>query len=63
MSDKEEIKKFIDNAPYVQIWHSKWWAYPSTGDDPKTCPMLQAMLSIEHKGGYIVFIREDKKDA
>jgi hypothetical protein len=58
--NKEEAKKIIDNGKGVEVWHSKWFAYPSYGAEPKTCILLDAMLKIEHRAGTILFIPEDK---
>ena len=53
---KEEIKQKIDEAQIVNVYEEKYWRYPKTGDDFKTCPMLKMMFDIEHKGGLIIHI-------
>lgn len=48
------------------VYEEKYWQYPKTGDDFKTCPMLKMMFDIEHKGGLIIHIpyaMEGIKDA
>jgi hypothetical protein len=59
----EELIKLLNGYKEIQSWYQKFWEYPNTGDDPKKCMMLDAMLNIEHREGYIIFIPGGKKDA
>lgn len=38
------------------IMHDKNWRYPNTGDDQKSCRMLDFMLKTEYRSGIMVFI-------
>ena len=54
--DKEQIKKLIDKSKRKYVYYEKLWNYPKTGDDQRTCPMLDMMFNIERKGGHVIFI-------
>ena len=63
---KETLRKLFDYCEKNKLlWTSlnEPWRYPATGDDQKSCPMLQSMFSIEHNKGIIIFIpyHEEKK--
>jgi len=63
MDKKEIIKKVLDKNEYVICSYSRYWKYPETGDDQKTCPMLDFMFNVEHKKGYLIFIEgEEEKE-
>jgi hypothetical protein len=59
---RAELKKKIDNskAQNITVWHEKRWKYPSTGDDPKSCPMLDMMLQMEQKGSTVIVIQDER---
>lgn len=52
---KEEIKLLIDQNDIV-IFYDDTFRYWNTGDDYRTCSLLEAVHSIEKKGGYIIHI-------
>lgn len=52
---KDKVKKLIDENR-ITIYYEKNWKYPATGDDQRSCPMLDAMFSIERRGGYLIHI-------
>ena len=58
--DKEQIKKAIDN-PSTLIVYQERWKYPSTGDNQKTCPMLNFMFQAEQRAGTLIFIPDSQK--
>ena len=57
---KEQIKKLIDNNQ-ITVYYADYWKYPQTGDDQKTCQMLDMMFQIERKSGYVIHIPNVKK--
>jgi len=60
---KETIQKLFDyfkNSKLLWASLDQPWRYPATGDDQKSCPMLQSMFSIERRKGIIVFIPKEE---
>jgi hypothetical protein len=62
---KANIDKIIelikDNK--IEVYYNKNWRYPNTGDDFRTCPLLEAMFNIEKRSGYIIFIPANKEES
>ena len=60
--NKDEIKKLIDDSKFISVHFEENWRYPKTGDDQKTCPMLDVMFAVENKAGYIIHIPKLKSN-
>lgn len=58
---KEEVKKLIDENKIV-VYYESYWQYPKTGDDQKSCPMLDTMFQIERKSGYVIHISDVEEE-
>ncbi len=58
--NRKNLEKLIKEAPHITVWTDKRWKYPSTGDDFKTCPLLELMISgIEQKDATVIVITND----
>ena len=56
MITKEEAVKLLQENDNAIIRQDDNWRYPQTGDDQRTCPMLDFMFQIEYKSGCLIFI-------
>ena len=53
---KEKTIKALKASKNPVIMYDKNWRYPKTGDDQKSCRMLDFMLKTEYRSGTMVFI-------
>ena len=53
---EKELDKTGGEFKKPLVWYNKKWRYPMTGDDQRTCPMIDAMYKIEYNSGTIIFI-------
>lgn len=58
--DRKKLEKQIKEAGNITVWTDKKWNYPNTGDDFKTCPMLELMMAgVEHNDATVIVITND----
>ena len=58
--DKKAAIKALEVSRNPVIMHDVNWRYPKTGDDQKTCKMLDFMLKTEYRSGTMIFIPDKR---
>ena len=58
-----DIIKILESKRCAWMLMEKEWQYPQSGDNQKSCLMLDAMFHIERRKGVILFLpyREEEK--
>ena len=56
--DKDSLYSLLAkiDTEEIYIYSNKKWDYPNTGDDQKTCMMLDMNFQVEQKAGIVIHI-------